>query len=93
MQDSQNCIRQLLCYLFTISIWNASIDKGKLEPTSTCNEPIIYIHENRIVKICGLFYLHGLTLIPTCIRNYMPGKVWIEFTYPFLNFNGCTVEV
>ena len=23
----------------------------------------------------------------------MPGKVWDETTYPFLNFNGCTVEV
>ena len=24
---------------------------------------------------------------------YMPGKVWEEITNPFLNFNGCTVEV
>ena len=23
----------------------------------------------------------------------MPGKVWEEITYPFINFNGCTVEV
>ena len=23
----------------------------------------------------------------------MPIKVWDEITYPFLNFNGCTVEV
>ena len=23
----------------------------------------------------------------------MPGKVWDELTYPFLSFNGCTVEV
>ena len=36
---------------------------------------------------------HGLTLIPAWISNYMPGKVWGEITYPFLNFNGCTVEV
>ena len=42
---------------------------------------------------CGPFYLHGLTLIPAWISNYMPGKVWGEITYPFLNFNGCTVEV
>ena len=27
------------------------------------------------------------------ISNYMPGKVCDEITYPFLNFNGCTVEV
>ena len=26
-------------------------------------------------------------LIPAWISNYMPGKVWGEITYPFLNFN------
>ena len=34
---------------------------------------------------------------PTCtvqwISNYIHYKVWDEITYPFLNFNGCTVEV
>ena len=39
------------------------------------------------------FYLHDLTLIPAWISNHMPNKVWDEITYPFLNFNGCTVEV
>ena len=28
-----------------------------------------------------------------CLSNHMPGKVWDEITYPFPNFNGCTVEV
>ena len=42
---------------------------------------------------CAPFYQRGLTLIPVWISNYMPGKVWGEITYPFLNFNGCTVEV
>ena len=42
---------------------------------------------------CVHFYLHGLTLIPAWISNHMPGKVWGDITYPFLNFNGCTVEV
>ena len=36
---------------------------------------------------------HGLTLIPAWISNDMLSKVWDEITYPFLNFNGCTVEV
>ena len=45
------------------------------------------------VPICGPFYWHGLTLIPPWISNYMPRKVLNEITYPFLNFNGCTVEV
>ena len=35
----------------------------------------------------------ALTLIPAWISNYVPRKVWDEITYPFLNFNGCTVEV
>ena len=41
----------------------------------------------------GPFYKHGLTLIPVWISNHMLSKVWDEITYPFLNFNGCTVEV
>ena len=43
--------------------------------------------------IWDTFYWHGLTLIQAWISNYMPGKVWDEITYPFLNFNGATVEV
>ena len=39
------------------------------------------------------FYLHGLTLIPAWISNHMPGKVWDEITYPFLNFNGLWGEI
>ena len=39
------------------------------------------------------FYWYGLTLIPAWISNHTPGKVWDEITYPFLNFNGATVEV
>ena len=28
-----------------------------------------------------------------CKSNHMPSKVWDESTYPFLYFNGATVEV
>ena len=31
--------------------------------------------------------------IPTLISNYMLSNLWCEITYPFPNFNGCTVEV
>ena len=31
--------------------------------------------------------------IPAWISNYIHYKVWDEITYPFLNFNGATVEV
>ena len=60
------------------------------------------LHKPVLTKIChaicrhsaaGPALFHGLTLIPAWISNYMPGKVWGEITYPFLNFNGCTVEV
>ena len=44
-------------------------------------------------KTSSPFYEHGLTLIPAWISNYIHYKVWDEITYPFLNFNGCTVEV
>ena len=39
------------------------------------------------------FYQHGLPLIPAWISNYIHYKEWGEITYPFLNFNGVTVEV
>ena len=41
-------------------------------------------------QIC---FRHISHLIPAWISNYMPRKVFDEITYPFLNFNGCTVEV
>ena len=37
------------------------------------------------------FYLHGLTLIPEWISNYINHKVWDKVTYPFPN--GATLEV
>ena len=39
------------------------------------------------------FYWHGLTLIPTCVSNYINHKVWNEITYLYANFNGCPDEV
>ena len=42
---------------------------------------------------CGPFYQHSLILIPAWISNYIHYKVWDVIAYPFLNFNGCTVEV
>ena len=32
-------------------------------------------------------------LLPAWISNYIHYNVWDEITYPFLNFNGATVEV
>ena len=46
-----------------------------------------------ILNASGPFYNHGLTLIPAWISNYIHYNVLDEITYPFLNFNGATVEV
>ena len=35
----------------------------------------------------------SLTLIQTCISNYIHYKVWDEITYPFPNFNSATIAV
>ena len=37
--------------------------------------------------------LTRFNLIPAWVSNDMPSKLLDEITYPFLNFNGCTVEV
>ena len=39
------------------------------------------------------FYKHGIALIPAWICSHTDYEVWGEIAYPFLNFNGCTVEV
>ena len=41
----------------------------------------------------GRFHKRGLILIPAWINNHMQSKMWDEISYPFPNFNGCTVEV
>ena len=42
---------------------------------------------------CGPFDLRELSWNPICISNYTHYKMWDEITYPFLNFNGASVEV
>ena len=48
---------------------------------------------NDFAKASSNFYYRGLTLIPAWVCNHIHYKVWDEITYPFLNFNGTTVEV
>ena len=54
---------------------------------------VVYQRYGLVWDCCGPFKKHGLTLIPAWISNYTHYDVWDERTYPFLNFNGCTVEV
>ena len=41
----------------------------------------------------GPILLTWINFNPTIISIYIHYKVWVKTTYPFLNFNGCTVEV
>ena len=53
--------------------------------------PMVFVSLYFILVYCWApFYL---TLIPAWISNYTHYKLWDEITYPFLNFNGCTIEV
>ena len=54
--------------------------------THTCNT---ILHTTPL----GPLLLTCLTLIPAWKSNYIHYKLWDEITHPFLNFNGCTVEV
>ena len=40
-----------------------------------------------------LLLSYGLTLLPAWISTHTHYKLWDDTTYPFLNFNGATVEV
>ena len=41
----------------------------------------------------GPFTNMVITNIPAWMSNHMSSKGWYEITYPYPNFNGCTVEV
>ena len=55
--------------------------------------PLLRSVEQRFITTWPPFYYHGLTSIPVWISNYIHYNVWDEIIYPFLNFNGETVEV
>ena len=50
-------------------------------------------HWSNIINSAAAGVQHGLILIPAWISNNISGKVCDEITYPFTNFNDCTVEV
>ena len=60
------------------------------------DEPETKIKQSNTLNISYEMYCtepHRSILIPTWISNYIHYYVWDEITYPFPNFNGCTVEV
>ena len=82
--------------LVQIMAWHRPGDKPLSEPMIVTLLTHICVTRPQWVNTLtasGPFNHHGLTLISAWIRNYMPSKVWDAITYPFPNFNGCTVEV
>ena len=77
-----------ICYQYEIDLWclfcffvkKVTFDWSYCDP---CHIP----------KLPGPLLLTWIDLIPAWISNYIHYKVWDEITYPFPNFNGCTVEV
>ena len=55
--------------------------------------PCTHFKMDLTTKQQGPLLLDGLALIPARISKYIHYKVWDKITYPFQNFNGCTVEV
>ena len=66
----------------SIGVWLTSASEATLNHKGKCICEYIRADNN-----------NDLTLIPAWISNHLPSKVWDEITYPFLNFNSCTVEV
>ena len=62
---------------------------------------ISHIFQNRVISQWSNLdestgdpiYYYGLILILAWRSNHMSSKVWDEITYPFHNFDGCTVEL
>ena len=74
----------------TLSFWLVQSKKKEIDPTR--------LFENKSWN-WSWFYLWkcpcfvSSLLATSWTSNYMPSNVWDEITYPFLNFNGATVEV
>ena len=68
------------------------IQKSQLYNFETLHYASIWLHQKgRRVYINGL--IHWLELIPACISNHMPGKVWDEISELFPNLNNTHFEV
>ena len=78
-----NVWKQWYCWLLLLgSVWFQWCLSNHLSTFSTMT----------MLVTLGPLYKYGF-LILAWICNHMPCKVWDEITYPFPNFNSCTVEV
>ena len=60
--------------------WHLSIDFFRVQPTLCYIRIAWHALPVELYPSCGPFYLHGLTLIPAWISNYILYKVWNEIT-------------
>ena len=66
------------------------ITKMMIQLQFASNDNVTITEKEMSMLLCDQY---PIVLMSAWINNYMPNKVWDEITYPFLNFNGCTVEV
>ena len=56
--------------------------------------PLIYMYFFNFRWVSLRWWLYNIEdMGPAWISNYIHYNVWDEITYPFINFNGATVEV
>ena len=67
------------------------IDKQKYWYRQTMNQANVLV--NLLCKNVWAVVKHFSSSEYGLISNYIHYKMWDEITYPFLNFNGATVEV
>ena len=65
----------------------------KMSERSQCTSGVCICFAWLLMQPEAPFTNRVLSIIPAWISNHMPRKLWHGITYPFLNFNGCTVEV
>ena len=90
------CTPFFLCVYFFIIRKETNIFHGSLQPKQSTHYKDVFNDMKSRYKdntTSGRLHYFGLTLISAWISNHMLNKVWDEITYPYLNFNGATVEV
>ena len=79
----------LSALLLPMYIW----EKTQCPCNTATSAHVIASNNTSWIRIMVSSYQCSSTLIPAWIYDHKNYEMWIEFTYPFPNFNGCPVEV
>ena len=71
----------------------ASLDNNESINNQRCCETQCTLYFNKYARALSCFVVVEITSLAPCIYNYIHYDMRGETTYPFPNFNGCTVEV